>query len=1387
MAEPIGSIYASLTMDTGGYAAGWALADRITARGAASVRKEAGLAQSSIERFSRSADSGIRPYGLIAVSRAFERVNDRVGLLRGTMLATTAVFGGLTAALSSNLVLRYADTYNNLSNQIRVVSDDAADLAGNLAGVAAAADNSRASLTSTAVLYSRLQKAAPSTSGSTVLEYVQTIQKALALGGATAQEATSAAIQFSQAIASNRLGGDEFRAVLETPLGLQLAKGLDVTIGKLRQLSITGQLTADRVLGALDKIKASVDADFNKSVLTIDQSLVKADNQLTKFVGGLDKTYGLTRIVSGGILLFANNIDKVAGSAATLGLALGSAFAGRLVGSSVGKAVDATFGEISRRSADAKDQVEKLTKAQGDLSSQLEQSTRAFANLQGRDNLEFASKSDLKIVQREEAKLNKIRESRLATTEKLRNAIDAANSVEVKGTKQTLAAADKIVETQGKIEASQSRQVSLANELAKAQTRLTAASGQQAINIGNIGAVKEAERDITRIRQQQSSEALKQGALEEQLGNQRIALAERVGAAEAQAAETRSKYQQVARAQAKETARLQVEEFDQTQRLGRARAAIGEVGSLAKGAELRAAQAELDGLRTSLETTATSLSLATKNTSVLRQSFGLLKTGASSLVGFLGGPWGVAFTGAISLLTLMGIRSAEAAQQQENTRKALHDVLGSIADAGGQTGQAAETSLRSEEIKGKLAATEGDITLFRAGVEEQATKINEALTNAFDAFTNPKLENRSDFVDLFNKMTAGVQSVVNRVAEGTLAFADINKEIRAIPEAQFVSDHELDNIAAAVAEEGKLQLALNKSAASAEQLNASLKSGVGSLDVENQINKVAAASADALEIYETNLKQSQKTAQGLLFSIKQINEQTDLESKIRQGTAAVMKDNKDLLEGEARDVAIVNTVLDTINSKSEAWLRSTEATSGEFARLLATAKQIAPNINFDKPEATASQLAAINDLIQGQVKANKEILERRGLIGDEQNRLAIEDDLLAKIAGQNIRITDAVRQRVRAGADAIAASTRELDILEHVSTALENAESKDLVQSKFANVASAYDEIRQRQADVEATTIRLKLAQTDLATAFATGRERMFGQALEIGGLNQEYGAIEARLQALVDKFLAGRLPAYKLADGIAKIRDELKKLGANSDALDGFIKGIEDALFWIARLTGAINTFQANPVVQRAGATGTRTTYPDAGGVSVTRFSSGAGGGDNGTGAVVRQLENGVNVTRYGQDQTTSATKDVGTSVDDMNRSVTGGLANVAGTIGALDVGMYDLWQGTSAMGQNGNDPYAWRPDGGLNTGNISKESHMFGDAWDPQHGSYISSWGIGVLKRPTIKLGPQPAPGQATIGNIVVGDININGVTDGAQAGRQAAYEFVRTVYGAMSSSVA
>ncbi|AZO29431.1 tape measure protein [Mesorhizobium sp. M1B.F.Ca.ET.045.04.1.1] len=1417
MATPIGSLYASLTMDVGQYASGWALADRITARGAANIRKEAGLAEASVARFAKTtaASSGIKPYGLIAVSRAFERVNDRVGLLRGTMLATTAVFGGLTAALSSNLVLRYADTYNNLTNQIRVVSDDAADLAGQLAAVQAAADNSRSSLQATAVLYSRLAKAAPTKANSEVLEYVQTIQKALALGGATAQEAASAAIQFSQAIASNRLGGEELRAVLETPLGLALAKGLDVTIGKLRQMSVAGELTADKVLGALSKIKGSIDEQFGKSVLTIDQSLVKADNRLTEYIGTLDKTYGLTRVVSGGILAFANNIDKVAGSAVTLGLALGSAFAGRLAGRGVSKGIDSTFGEVKRRAADARDQVEKLTKAQHDLVQQIDRGTRALGSLQGRDNLEFASKSDLKILQREEAKLNKIREDRLATTTRLRDAVNAANAVEVKSSKSTISAAAKIVETQGKIEDSLARQTTLTNELQRAETRLTAAKGQQTLNVANIGAVKEAEKDITRIRQQQIAETTKASQLEESIGNQRVALAGKIGDAEAKAAETRAKYQAIAQTASKQTAKLLTDEYDQTQRVGRARAALGEVGAIGKAAEIRTAEAALGGLRTGLEDTTVSLASAVKGTSTFRQSLSLLKNAGAGLVGFLGGPWGVAFTAATLAMTIFGIRSAEAAQQAENTKKALKDVLGDVASAGGGAGQVAEDSLRTDELKGNLEETQSQIKLFADGADQQSHRIQDALTRAFDPLVNSKLAGRSDFVDLFYSATAGINNLIKRIGAGEVQLEFVNREIRALPEAKFLDDDQIKKLSDAVSEAGKFELALNKSNLRAQQLQTTLDRGLGNINVEAEINSVAQSAIDHMGLYEEALKQSRKVSAGLLVDLQNINGETSSEADIRTRTAAIMKDNKDLLEGEARDVAIVSSVLQTINSSSDEWLRSTEATSGEFARLLATAKQIAPAIDFSKKGLTSTQVAAVTDMLTKQTDLAKKEADRSVIGERERSILEKQDSILDSIRQKYGTIAGVDMSQVNAAASALVDFDRGAGAIQRADAAIQDLKSDTSSLGVTARAAvnkyvvslngaiGSLASFRSAQADVVTQIIANRDNIKDVETSLTSyrgelerlvlaSRGSLFGKLENTADVRNEIAAVTGGIFNLADRMAKGKLSAHDLAVGMAEIEAKLKALGANDDALNPFIRSVLEAIAKIAKLTGALDLLKRIQGTlggsTRAGLTGTL-TVDEATGIRIHRFG-GDSGGTSGAG-FTRAIENGVTVTRFGQDQTTAATNAVGESVDTVNQSVTSGLSNVSSGIyqvssacTAIYRGMYDLWEGTVGMGPNGNDPYGWRPDGGLNTGNISKESHMFGDAWSPETGSYVSSWGIGHLKRPTINLGPQETSRQSgAIGNIVVGDINVNGITDGAEAGRQAAYEFVRTVYGAMS----
>src|SRR3546814_1560541 len=76
----------------------------------------------------------------------------------------------------------------------------------------------------------------------------ETFAKTLKISGAGAAEASSATTQFSQALASGVLRGDEFNGIMESSprLARLLADSLDVPVGSLRAMAEQGELTADK-------------------------------------------------------------------------------------------------------------------------------------------------------------------------------------------------------------------------------------------------------------------------------------------------------------------------------------------------------------------------------------------------------------------------------------------------------------------------------------------------------------------------------------------------------------------------------------------------------------------------------------------------------------------------------------------------------------------------------------------------------------------------------------------------------------------------------------------------------------------------------------------------------------------------------------------------------------------------------------------------------------------------------------------------------------------------------------------------------------------------------------------------------------------------------------
>ncbi len=202
----------------------------------------------------------------------------------------------LAAAFSVREVMRAAESYTNLTNRLRLVTEGAEGLARAQEDVFRIAQASRQPLSETAELYQRIaqnQKELGLTSEE-VGRITETISKSLAVSGTSAASAAGAMVQLGQAFASGTLRGDELNSVLESApaLAQALAKGLGVTVGQLRSLGQEGALTAKNVVEALQAQGEEMDKAFESLAPTISSALTTVNSAFTQMIGKMDSASG---------------------------------------------------------------------------------------------------------------------------------------------------------------------------------------------------------------------------------------------------------------------------------------------------------------------------------------------------------------------------------------------------------------------------------------------------------------------------------------------------------------------------------------------------------------------------------------------------------------------------------------------------------------------------------------------------------------------------------------------------------------------------------------------------------------------------------------------------------------------------------------------------------------------------------------------------------------------------------------------------------------------------------------------------------------------------------------------------------------------------------------
>jgi tape measure domain-containing protein len=254
------------------------------------LRRELAKAEKSVQAGTATIDKSTK--------RIDQRFMDMGAGVKKSLNKIQSAIGAVAAALAIREVVRYADAWQNVTNQLKTVQKETEDLTHTQNLLMESANRSRSGFESTANLYTRLARSTESMNLTQIelIALTETINKSFAVSGATSQEAANAITQLSQGLAAGALRGEEFNSVSEqSPILMQaIADSLKMTRGELRAFAAEGGITSEIVVKALQQASGEIDQTFSKMSATFGQNMEVAKNNLLEFVGSSETVKGAT-------------------------------------------------------------------------------------------------------------------------------------------------------------------------------------------------------------------------------------------------------------------------------------------------------------------------------------------------------------------------------------------------------------------------------------------------------------------------------------------------------------------------------------------------------------------------------------------------------------------------------------------------------------------------------------------------------------------------------------------------------------------------------------------------------------------------------------------------------------------------------------------------------------------------------------------------------------------------------------------------------------------------------------------------------------------------------------------------------------------------------------
>ncbi|ADF60902.1 tape measure protein [Enterobacter cloacae] len=287
MSEKAGEIYYDIEADVSG------------------LLKAQGKANKSLDSIGNSATTA---------AKKMDELQTNINRVAGAIAASLVVDWGKAFLVA-------ADNMSQLNARIERLTGSAAAASQTMQNLMRISSATGGSLQDTAKLWETLSTALRDTGATNgqIIQLTETLQKIGRIGGSSTEEMANALRQFGQSISSGTVRAEEFNSILEQmpELARQIAAGMGVSIGELRQLMLDGKLTAEDALNAIQKQTGSVNAEFEKLPRTLSQANTALTNSFLTMVDNVNQATG----ASNGMVLVIDSlavaIGRLTGQAAT--------------------------------------------------------------------------------------------------------------------------------------------------------------------------------------------------------------------------------------------------------------------------------------------------------------------------------------------------------------------------------------------------------------------------------------------------------------------------------------------------------------------------------------------------------------------------------------------------------------------------------------------------------------------------------------------------------------------------------------------------------------------------------------------------------------------------------------------------------------------------------------------------------------------------------------------------------------------------------------------------------------------------------------------------------------------------------------------------------------